>query len=124
MGKVILIAGALGTLGVGVAEDFRARGATVIIAPGRSFAPDLMALYAGYIVIDGEVSDPFDLALRCDEIERQHGRLDLVVFCSGTALPQRAEEIPASNTPDQSPTLLRRLRAKLIAKVQVQSPVT
>jgi hypothetical protein len=81
-------------------------------------------LYAGCIVIDGEVGDSSDLAQRCVEIESQHGRLDLVIFCSGASLPQRPEEIPVLQTPDKQATLLRRWREKLIAMTKIQSPAT
>lgn len=114
-GKVILIAGALGTVGAGIAAGFHAKGATVLIAPDPLFSQDLMALYAGFICIDCAVSDPDVLALRCDAIVAQHGRLDLIIFCNGTAPPQSTRDVPVSSTRSRPPTLFRRLRAKLIS---------
>jgi NAD(P)-dependent dehydrogenase (short-subunit alcohol dehydrogenase family) len=124
IGKVVLLAGSVGTLGVGLAEDFRAKGATIVIAPGSPVASDRLNLYAGFIVIDGDVGDPADLAQRCKEIEAQHGRLDLVIFCSGASLPQRPEGIPVLQAPDKQANLLRRWREKLIAMTKIQSPAT
>ena len=108
-GKVILVAGALGTAGIAVAEGFRAKGATVLIAPGQ-FPPDLMTLYAGFSFIAGEVSSPAELALRCDEVVAEHGGLDLVVFCSGANHTADAEEPVSSNSFARRPSFAQRLR--------------
>jgi NAD(P)-dependent dehydrogenase (short-subunit alcohol dehydrogenase family) len=114
-GQVVLIAGALGTLGVGIAETLRAKGATVLIAPGRACPPDLIALYAGFAPVDGAIGDADDLAPICEAIVARHGRLDLVVFCNGSDLPQSMEAVPVLNTPSKPRPLLGRLRAMVMA---------
>jgi len=97
IGRVILIAGAPGVAGTEIAEDFRAKGATVLMA---SVPHD---------------SDPGALKRRCDAILAEHGRLDLIIFCSGTALPPDAEAMPASHVPTQPRPLLERWGAKLLS---------
>ena len=72
LGKVVLIAGALGTVGVGLAAQFRAKGATVHI-------------------LEDEIGDPADFARRCDDVAAAHGRLDLVIQCHGAVAPQPAQ---------------------------------
>jgi NAD(P)-dependent dehydrogenase (short-subunit alcohol dehydrogenase family) len=113
--QVVLIAGAPGALGVGIAETFRAQGATVLIAPGPACRPSLVALYAGFMLVEGEVGEPGNLELRCGEITAQHGRLDLVIFCNGTDLPRREGELPARKPPREPHPLLRRLCAMMMA---------
>jgi len=93
-GDVILIAGALGPVALAMAEDFRARGASVLV--------------------DGDPGDPAAFALKCDAIAAQHGRLDLVVFCSGTALPPEAKKGPLLPAPEKPAALLRRWGARLM----------
>jgi len=99
IGRVILIAGAPGTAGLGVAEEFRAQGATVVMVSGP----------------EGDDGDPGALKRRCDAILTEHGRLDLIIFCSGTALPPDAEAMPASHVLAKPRPLLERWGAKLLS---------
>jgi NAD(P)-dependent dehydrogenase (short-subunit alcohol dehydrogenase family) len=115
-GQVILLAGAMGALGIGLAEGFRSKGATVLIAPGGPCSPELVAACPGSLLRVGEVSDPVSLALRCDEIKVRHGRLDLIIFCSGTErLPQVSEEDPIRAEPSKLVDLLEQWGARLRA---------
>jgi NAD(P)-dependent dehydrogenase (short-subunit alcohol dehydrogenase family) len=99
LGKVVLIAGALGTVGVGVAEQFRQKGATVRI-------------------VEDEIGNPVDFARLCDSVAAEHGRLDLVIQChgksdGGSVVPPRAEALPAGDPLSWTPALLRHWREKL-----------
>ena len=89
----------------------------MLIAPGGSLAPDLVARATGLEVIAGAGGDPADLARRCDEIVVRHGGLDLVVFCSGSNLPQHAADRPAFDPPAKTRRLLRRWGARLMGFV-------
>jgi hypothetical protein len=104
-GKVVLIAGALGTVGVGIAAQFRAKGATVRI-------------------IEDEIGDPVEFDRRCDEVAAEHGRLDLVIQCHGAVSPQPPQVLPTGEAP--TPSLsdrLRHWRDTLLRSVDTLRPV-
>jgi len=92
LGKVVLIAGALGTVGVGVAAQFREKGATVRI-------------------VEDEIGNPVEFARLCDTVTAEHGRLDLVIHCHGKSASPEA--LPAGDPIGWTPGLLRHWREKL-----------
>jgi hypothetical protein len=99
LGKVVLIAGALGTVGVGVAEQFRQKGATVRI-------------------VEDEIGNPVEFTRLCDTVTAEHGRLDLIIQChgrsdGGAVAPPPTEALPAGDPLSWTPTLLRHWRERL-----------
>src|SRR4051812_41103867 len=92
-GQVILIAGAVGAAALGIAENFRSKGAIVLIAPGESCPPDVMASYSGFEFIHGAMIDSTDLVLRCEEVTRRYAKLDLVITCTGSYPPVCPSEL-------------------------------
>jgi hypothetical protein len=101
-----LIAGALGTVGVGLAEQFRAKGATVRI-------------------VEDEIGDPVEFDRRCDAVKAEHGRLDLVIQCHGAILPQPPKALPAPDAASRArlPDRLRHWRDALLRTLDNLRPI-
>jgi hypothetical protein len=108
-GQVILIAGAIGAVAIGVAETFRTQGAIVLIAPGESCPPDVIAGCLGFEFIHGAVIHPTDLTLRCEQVTKKHAKLDLVICCTGDYPPAYPNEIPPSFRPTRAIRFRQRL---------------
>ena len=84
-GKVVLITGAAQGVGFGIAEEFLARGATVIITDLKQAAVDeaVSKLGKGASGIAADVTDLDSMQAAFDTVMAQHGRLDAVVANAG-----------------------------------------
>ena len=84
-GKVALITGAAQGVGFGIAEEFLAHGATVVITDLKSAAVDeaVAKLGPGASGIAADVTDLESMEAAFDSVMAQHGRLDAVVANAG-----------------------------------------
>jgi NAD(P)-dependent dehydrogenase (short-subunit alcohol dehydrogenase family) len=103
------------------AQRFRSAGATVLVAPGEWASQGITDLYSGFPFIDGRVRDPLALQARSSEVVARYGRLDLVIFCSGSLPPPDIEKTPVFVALSASPPLRRGLLATLNALLKAGS---
>ena len=100
-GKVALVTGGAGGIGQGICEVLAEAGATVLVGYNRShgeaaalvdWLPNPAARHAAYAA---PVIDSAALAELAYTIERQHGRLDILVNCHGTTRFVAADDLDA-----------------------------
>lgn len=84
-GKVALITGAAQGVGFGIAEEFLAHGATVVITDLKQSAVDeaVLRLGKGASGVAADVTDQDSMEAAFDTVRAQHGRLDAVVANAG-----------------------------------------
>jgi NAD(P)-dependent dehydrogenase (short-subunit alcohol dehydrogenase family) len=83
-GQVVLIAGAVGETAFGIAEKFRGEGARVLVAAGASCPLSVSKQFVDYELIRGEPFEASGLDALKVRIVEKHGRLDLIINCTGS----------------------------------------
>ena len=100
-GKIALVTGGAGGIGVGICEVLAEHGATVIVGynSSRDEAAALVERLpnpgAGHIAYAAPVTDTAALSELARKMDEQHGRLDILVNCHGTTRFVPAEDLDA-----------------------------
>lgn len=111
-GKIALVTGGAGGIGVGICEVLAEHGATVIVGynTSRDEAAALVERLpnpgAGHAAYAAPVTDSAALSELARKIEEQHGRLDILVNCHGTT-----RFVPAEDLDDLDDELIDRVLA-------------
>lgn len=82
-GKVALITGGASGLGLGMAQEFLARGATVVIADRAYGAPAALAGHPQAFFVRADVTDESAIDAAFSEAERLAGPLDIAIVNAG-----------------------------------------
>lgn len=95
-GKVLLVTGGAGAIGLATAKAFRQKGADVVIMDLDRAALDRAAeeLGAGTLALDCDVTDRVAVSQAFDKVCRVFGGLDIVVSNVGVALQGRIGDVP------------------------------
>lgn len=103
-GKIALVTGGAGGIGVGICEVLAEHGATVIVGYNSSRdeaaalverLPNPGAGHAGHAAYAATVTDTVALSELARKMDEQHGRLDILVNCHGTTRFVPAEDLDA-----------------------------
>ncbi|AMO25629.1 glucose 1-dehydrogenase [Ramlibacter solisilvae] len=97
-GKVALVTGGNGGIGLGMARGLASAGALVVIAArdpekSRGAAHALRAAGGRADAIEADVTDEGLVQQLFTELERRHGRLDILVNNAGTTVRKRPDEL-------------------------------
>ena len=92
-GRTAWLVGASSGIGLALARQLHARGASVVVsarspAPLEAFAQQ----HPGSLALPLDVTDRAATAAAAAEVRRRHPQLDLVLYCVGTYQPLRATE--------------------------------
>lgn len=98
-GKVVVITGGASGIGAACADDFAAKGATVIIADinaelGLEVAMQIITNGGNAKVIPTDVTDPDSVSDMVDEIVNDYGRLDYAVLSAGIFVEEGEPDQP------------------------------
>ncbi|WP_031409967.1 SDR family NAD(P)-dependent oxidoreductase [Thiomonas sp. FB-Cd] len=83
----VWIVGASSGIGAALAHDLLARGARVAVSARSA---DKLAAIPGALALPLDVRDAAALHIAMQQIQAEFGGLDLLVYCAGTYVPQRA----------------------------------
>ena len=90
-GRVAWLIGASSGIGRATAHELHARGATVIVSARNAAALDaFVAQHPGSMALPLDVADATAVQDGAQQILRQHGAIDLALYCAGHYLAQRA----------------------------------
>ncbi len=91
-GRVALVTGGNGGIGLGIVEGLVEAGANVVVV-GRDKAKNRSAERAGVAAFAADVTDAAQCRAAVAEAERLHGRLDILVNNAGTNVRKRPEAL-------------------------------
>ncbi|MEJ6003385.1 SDR family NAD(P)-dependent oxidoreductase [Paucibacter soli] len=92
-GKVVWLVGASSGIGLALAQALHARGARVCVSARQAERlRDFVLDHPGSLALPLDVLDAAALQLAARQIARQHGRIDLCVFCAGHYQAMRAQQ--------------------------------
>lgn len=94
-GKIALVTGGNGGIGLATAKRFAAEGATVVVTGRRQAELDAAVVEIGHGAtgVRGDVSDLGDLDRLFAEIQSRHGRLDVLFANAGAAITAPLGEV-------------------------------